>query len=78
MDTHNMSESQKYYNSEWSPTKESMYCMIQFIKLANATYFMTQFDQWLLSMDGETGVGGITKWHQETFGLWKYLLSWLW
>ena len=64
-----MSESQKYYKSERSPTKESMYCMIQFIKQANANYFMTKFDQWLLLMDREMGMGGISKWHQETFGL---------
>ena len=41
--------------------------MIQFIKLANANYFMTKFDQWLLSMDREMG------WEELQSGVRKHL-----
>ena len=44
-----------------------MYCMIQFIKLANANYFMTKFYQWLLSMDREMG------WEELQSGIRKHL-----
>lgn len=58
MNTHNLSQSQNDYSSERSPTKESTYYMIHFIKLANANYFIMTKIRSVVTMDGWRDGGG--------------------